>query len=171
VTQEALNVLNGGQLPEGWNETTIVLIPKVKNPDKLKDLRPICLCNVVYKIVSKVLDDRIEWHFLAKMMEKMGFHERWIDRVMTCVTSVTYRIKVNGVLTDPFAPGRGLRRDDPLSPYLFLLCAEGFSALLQKAEEDGRIKGVKVCPRAPSVPHLLFVDDSLLLLRTSVTYQ
>ena len=54
--------------------------------------------------------DRVEWLFLAQMMEKMGFHERWIDRVMTCVSSVTYRIfKANGVLTDPFAPERGLR--------------------------------------------------------------
>ena len=109
--------------------------------------------------------DRVEWLFLAQMMEKMGFHERWIDRVMTCVSSVTYRIKANGVLTDPFAPERGLRQGDPLSPYLFLLCAEGFSALLQKAEEDGRIKGVKVCSRAPCVSHLLFADDSLLLFR------
>jgi len=33
--------------------------------------------------------DRVEWLFLAQMMEKMGFHERWIDRVMTCVSSVT----------------------------------------------------------------------------------
>jgi hypothetical protein len=60
-----------------------------------------------------------------------------------------------------------LRQGDPLSPYLFLLCAEGFSALLQQAEQEGKIAGVKVCPGAPSVLHLLFVDDSLILIRTT----
>lgn len=60
VTREVLKVLNGGQFPEGWNETTIVLIPKVRNPEKLKDLRPISLCNVLYKIVSKVLANRLK---------------------------------------------------------------------------------------------------------------
>jgi hypothetical protein len=36
VTNEVMQVLNGGQIPDGWNETTIVLIPKVKNPQKVK---------------------------------------------------------------------------------------------------------------------------------------
>lgn len=38
ITHEVLNVLNGGPFPEGWNDTTIVLIPKVKNPSRIKDL-------------------------------------------------------------------------------------------------------------------------------------
>jgi len=226
VTKEVLDVLNGGLIPEGWNETTIVLIPKVKNPDKLKDLRPISLCNVIYKIVSKALAnrlkqilpevispaqsafvpgrlisdniliayelthymkqkkkgkegyaavkldmskayDRVEWHFLAQMMEKLEFHQRWINVVMKCVSSVSYKIRVNGELTEAFKPERGLRQGDPLSPYLFLLCAEGFSALLQRAEEIRMMRGVKVCPRAPSVSHLLFADDSLILFRAN----
>lgn len=41
---------------------------------------------------------------------------------------------------------------------------EGFSALLNKAEEYSLISGVKICPNAPSVSHLLFADDSLILI-------
>ena len=60
VKEEVLAVLNGEDMPEGWNETVIVLIPKISSPEKLKDLRPINLCNVVYKIISKVLPNRLK---------------------------------------------------------------------------------------------------------------
>lgn len=67
--------------------------------------------------------------------------------------------------SENFRPERGLRQGDPLSPYLFLICAEGFSALLNHAEEEGRIARVKICQSAPRVSHLLFVDDSQILIR------
>jgi hypothetical protein len=60
VVQEVLHVLHGGSIPEGWNDTVVVLIPKVQHPERLKDLRPISLCNVVYKLVSKVLANRLK---------------------------------------------------------------------------------------------------------------
>ena len=46
--------------------------------------------------------------------------------------------------------------------YLFLLCAEGFSALLEHKVTHGLLRGIQVCPTAPSIHHLLFADDSLL---------
>ena len=81
---------------------------------------------------------------------------------MTCVTSVRYTVKFNGTLLDSFAPSRGLRQGDPLSPFLFLLVADGLSALLKDAEEKGEYTPLKVCQRAPGVSHLLFADDTLL---------
>lgn len=86
---------------------------------------------------------------------------------MNCVTSVSYRVKVNGNISESFVPGHGLRQGDPLSPYLFLICAEGFSALLSDAENTGLIQGVRICPNAPSISHLLFADDSLLLVKAN----
>jgi hypothetical protein len=53
------NFLNGGDMPEVVNNTIIVLIPKVKQPHDLTQYRPIALCNVLYKIVSKVLALRL----------------------------------------------------------------------------------------------------------------
>jgi hypothetical protein len=60
ITSEVLKVFNGGDMPEGWNETCVVLIPKVPNPMGMKDLRPISLCNIVYKLISKVLANRLK---------------------------------------------------------------------------------------------------------------
>lgn len=111
--------------------------------------------------------NRVEWNFLRDMMHKLGFATKWIDLIMECITLVSYHIKLNGDLSESFQPERGLRQGDPLSPYLFLLCAEAFSALLQKAERDGSIAGVRICQAAPSTSHLLFDDDSLILIRAT----
>lgn len=48
-----------------------------------------------------------------------------------------------------------------------MLCPEGFSALLHQAKMAGRLRGIRVAPMAPTVTHLLFTDDSLLLFEAS----
>ena len=65
----------------------------------------------------------------------------WIKVVMNCVKSVSYQVKVNKTLHDGFLPERGIRQGDPKSSYMFILCAEGLSALLRHAEEESTIEG------------------------------
>jgi hypothetical protein len=100
--------------------------------------------------------DRVEWVFLENMMRKLGFAERWISMMMACVSSVKYQVRFNSDETDSFIPSRGLRQGDPLSPYLFLLCAEGLSSLLLFEEEVGCIAGVRVC-RMHRRSHIYFL--------------
>ena len=100
-------------------------------------------------------------------MEKLGFHERWIRIVMACVSSVTYAIRLNGQPCGMITPTRGLRQGDPLSPYLFLLCAEGLSTLLHKASLRNELKGVAASARGPRISHLFFADDSLIFCKAT----
>ena len=87
---------------------------------------------------------------------------------MKCVRSVTYSIKINGSPRGHIIPSRGIRQGDPLSPYLFLLCAEGLSTLIKASMARGNMTEVSVCHRGPILSHLFFADDSLIFYKASL---
>ena len=60
VVHAVLDYLNCGHIVPEINITHIVLIPKIKSPQKISDFRPNSLCNVIYKIISKVLANRLK---------------------------------------------------------------------------------------------------------------
>jgi hypothetical protein len=111
--------------------------------------------------------DRVEWVYLEEIMLKLGFHRQWVDMVMRGVCSVSFSVLFNGGRTEVFKPTRGIRQGDPLSPYLFLLAAEGLSCLLQHREISGILEGLVVANSAPPINHLLFADDSLLFFKAN----
>jgi hypothetical protein len=183
-------------MPPAMNQTAIVLIPNKDEPELLKGFRPISLCNVIYKVVSKCivnrlrsvlhdiigpmqsafipgrlitdnaliafecihamkngnnnskkfcaykLDlskayDRVDWGFLEGVLRRLGFHSKWVQWVMACVTIVQYSVCFNNVPLEPFKPTHGLRQGDPLSPYLFLFVTDGLSKLIQHETQQG----------------------------------
>jgi len=75
---------------------------------------------------------------------------------------------VNGSPTDEFPLGRGLRQGDPLSPFLFLLAAEGFNVLMKSLSDNNLFIGYMVGSTEPvTVSHLQFADDTLILGKKS----
>ena len=82
--------------------------------------------------------------------------------IMSCISSVSYSVLLNGQHVGNIKPSRGLRQGDPLSSYLFLMCAMGLQSLLRKAEMEGHIRGVAICRNGPKVSHLFFANDSVL---------
>ncbi|KAB2621987.1 hypothetical protein D8674_024169 [Pyrus ussuriensis x Pyrus communis] len=224
LVRELLQDVAGSSL---INQTHIVLIPKVPNPEFVSQFRPISLCNYSYKILSKILAnrlkvllpkiispsqnafvagrqiqdcigiahemfhylkgrkarnrfemgikldmqkayDRVEWDFLDAVMERMGFSSSWRSLINGCISSVKFAVLLNGQAGESFAPSRGLRQGDPLSPYLFILVGEVLSKLIQGAVDQGRLEGVKIGGSGPVISHLFFADDTLLFLRADV---
>ena len=112
--------------------------------------------------------DRVEWLFLKKILLKMGFQALWVALIMECISAVSYSILVNGESKGIITPSRGLRQGDPLSPFLFLFCAEGLDAILGKSAREGEIEGFSLCRNGPKLTHLFFADDCLIFCRSTL---
>ncbi|CAJ2642053.1 unnamed protein product [Trifolium pratense] len=209
-----------GKLTKGINSTFIALIPKVDSPQRLNDFRPISLVGGIYKILAKVLANRlclvigsvisesqtafvkdrqildgilianeivdearkskkelmlfkvdfekaydsVDWSYLDKVMESMSFPTLWRKWIRECVGTATTSILVNGSPTDEFPLERGLRQGDLLSPFLFLLAAEGLNVLMEAMVARNLFEGYSLGEFDPiSVTHLQFADDTLLM--------
>ncbi|CAA7045232.1 unnamed protein product [Microthlaspi erraticum] len=220
ILQEIQGFFQRGVLDPSHNQTNICLIPKVTQPDSMVDFRPISLCNVSYKIISKILVnrlkthlsgiisenqaafiprrmitdnviiahemfyalksrkrqaksymalktdmtkayDRLEWSILEETMKHMGFDQKWIQWIMTAVSSVQFQVLINGSPKGLINPERGIRQGDPLSPYLFILCAKVLSHMMHQAGIHHEIPGLQIDQGCPKINHLLFADDSL----------
>jgi hypothetical protein len=93
---------------------------------------------LLFKIDFEKAYNLVEWEYLDSVMGKLGFSDkRWI---MTCVSSATASVLVNGSPTNEFQMGRVLRQGDLLSPFLFLIAAEGLNVMLKTSVATGLFK-------------------------------
>ena len=226
VTQLVGDVLSGRSFPDGLNDAFLVLIPKVDSPSKPNQFRPIGLCNIVYKLVTKVIVnrikpilsslvaptqcsfvpkrqitdnviivqemlhsmrhkqgrrgsmmikidfekayDRLRWSFIRDTLLELRLPQTMVDVVMNCIESAKLSILWNGEPMEYFHPSRGIRQGDPLSPYLYVLCMERLSHLIDREVRLGGWKTIRASRNGPQFSNLAFADDLILFGEASV---
>nr|KYP72506.1 Transposon TX1 uncharacterized [Cajanus cajan] len=175
-----------GKLPKGTNSTFIT-----DNPQHLGEYRPISLVGCMYKILSKILanrlkkvlpnaiDDRqsaflegrnllnsvlvvnkaldeakrkkketifvkvdfekaydsVNWNYLLYMLNRLGFHKRWVSWISKCLLTSHVFVLVNGSPTEELKMHRGFRQGGPLSPFLYTVVVKGLIGMMREATE------------------------------------
>lgn len=99
------------------------------------------------------------------MMRNLGFGEKWLRWMKSCISTTKVSVLVNSSPTEEFSPQRGLRQRDPLSPFLFNIVTEGLNILLEKAKERRLIRGTVVEPNEMRFSHLQFADDTIVFCK------
>lgn len=213
-----------GKILKQINNTLISLVPKTPCPNLVTEYRPIACCNVLYKIIAKIIAtrlssvlpeiisenqggfvqgrsimenilicqelarnyhreggtarcmikldiqkayDSLEWGFLEQVMLGLNFPEGFVEKIMMCLSTVSFSFLINGGSHGFIKGRRGLRQGDPMSPLLFVIGMEYLSRALGemgKQKEFGfhsRNKGLRL-------NHLCFADDLMIFCKANV---
>ncbi|XP_071699026.1 uncharacterized protein [Rutidosis leptorrhynchoides] len=215
---------SSGRISNGCNASFITLVPKRHDPSALNDYRPISLIGSYYKIIAKLLSNRLRkvipnlvgfeqsafikgrnildgalianetlnflkhnrlkslifkvdfekafdclnWDYLMEIMEIMGFGSKWRGWILSCLKSASVSILVNGSPTSEFNLERGVRQGDTLSPFLFIIAAEGLNVLTKRAVLTKRFLVVEIGSEKIHISHLQYADDTILFGEWSI---
>nr|GEV68229.1 RNA-directed DNA polymerase, eukaryota [Tanacetum cinerariifolium] len=209
---------DGGKFSKGNNASFIALIPKVTNAKFVTDFRPISMIGSVYKVVTKILANRlslvisdlvsdtqsafvanrqildgpfimnellawckrkrkhalifkvdfakaydsVRWDYLLDVLHAFGFGPNWCKWIQGTFTSAMASIFVNGSPTAEFPFFRGLKQDDPLSPFLFILVMESLHLSVSRAVSEGVFKGIQL-HGSMSISYLFYANDAVFI--------
>lgn len=106
--------------------------------------------------------DKLEWSFIRRALSYFNIPPYMIFLIMSCVTTTSISILINGSKTQYFTPTRGIRQDDPLSPYLFIMCMELFSRSISLSVDYLNWQPIRLSNKGPLLSHLFFANDIIL---------
>ncbi|GJS93266.1 RNA-directed DNA polymerase, eukaryota [Tanacetum coccineum] len=176
-----------GSLPPGCNSLFIALIPKSQEAKMVKEFRPISLIGSMYKIITKVLANRlslviselkskalifkidfekafdsVRWDYLDAILANFGFGLKWRSWIQGCLNSAMGSIFVNGSKTSEFKFSKGLKQGDPLSPFLFILIMESLHLSFNNVVNVGLYNGIQI-DESLNLSHLFYADDVIFV--------
>ena len=85
--------------------------------------------------------DTISWQFISQVLDFFNFGPSYKNWIKTFYSGIKACVIQNGIISEYLYPARGCRQGDPISPYLFLLCAEVLGILIRN---DNNIKGITI---------------------------
>ncbi|KAL0371934.1 UNVERIFIED_CONTAM: hypothetical protein Scaly_0875000 [Sesamum calycinum] len=184
VCRAVMDFFRSGRMLRQLNHTIIALVPKSKHSPSVADYRPISCCNVIYKVITKIIADRLPPHWSSLLTEAKrhslgaetsqiiySWLKKWFGStrgngfhlvVPLMSTYGRHFIRSHGRSSPEYSTG--LRQGDPMSPALFLLCMEYFSRLIKRNTSNSDFNFHPKCEKL-KITHLLFADDLMLFSR------
>ncbi|XP_021762917.1 uncharacterized protein LOC110727647 [Chenopodium quinoa] len=165
-----------GYMLKDWNRTFLVLLAKVDHPDNPSQFRPIGLCNVLYKCISKCMTAQLRKILPLLNSESQSAltdnsliaHEllSYMNSSTSKICSAALKLDMNKAYDRVNWEFLGdVLKASSFPPYWIQLIKQCVST----AEGNGLFQGLRISRRAPSVSHLFFADDALLFFRVNPT--
>ncbi|XP_058761210.1 uncharacterized protein LOC131634556 [Vicia villosa] len=173
-----------------FNTNTLVLIPKVPNADSIDQFRLIALANFKYKIITKIIADRLSLFMPVLIsMEQRAFIKGRSIKDCISVTSeainllptrskhgnLAIRVDISKafdtlnwdflIKVGFFNCKNGVRQGDPLSPLLFCLAEEVLSRGISSLVDNRKVKPIKASRNAFVPSHALYADDIMIFCK------
>eukprot|EP00253_Pinus_taeda_P019947 PITA_19947 len=130
ISPEQSGYVEGRQIMDG-----IILTHEIIHSLKISK-RP----GMLLKLEPSKAFDSLSWNYMEKILLAFGFNASWVRWIMSLLTSSFFLVLINGIPSKTFHPSRGIRQGDPLSPFLFIIVAEGLGQSINHAQQANRLK-------------------------------
>lgn len=113
------------------------------------------------KIDISIAFDSVQWPFLINTLKALGFPDKYIHWINLFISTASFSVQVNGELAGYFHNTKGLRQGCSLSPYLFVICMNVLSKLIDEAAVQRKVGYHPRCKNI-GLTHLCFADDLMI---------